>query len=86
MIDKAFGMREVSERMTQDPMVNIAASMIMSAETDEEKMMAVNTFGQTLVGLMAFAMSELLLSAEDFQALTATIDELVEMEIKGEDN
>jgi uncharacterized membrane protein affecting hemolysin expression len=86
MIDKAFGMREVASQMTQEPMANIAASMIMSAETDEEKKMAINTFGQTLVGLMAYAMSELLLSAEDFQALTATIDELTAIEQNGEDN
>jgi uncharacterized membrane protein affecting hemolysin expression len=86
MIDKAFGMREVAERMTQEPMVNIAGAMIMSAETDEEKMYAVNLFGQTLVGLMAYAMSELMLSAEDFATLTATIDELTAMEQAGEDN
>ena len=86
MIDKAFGMREIAEEMTKEPMVNIAGAMIMSAETDEEKMFAINTFGQTLVGLMAYAMSELMLSAEDFATLTATIDELTAMEQAGEDN
>lgn len=83
MLDKAFGMRDVAERMSQDPMAQMAGAMIMSAETDEQKMFAINTFGQTLVGLMAYAMSELLLSEEDFASLTATIDELVAM---GEDN
>ena len=86
MLDKAFGMREVAERMTQDPMVNIAGAMIISAETDEERMYAVNTFGQTLVGLMAYAMAELLLSEQDFADLTATINELVEINESGEDN
>lgn len=86
MIDKAFGIKEVGESMTQEPMVNIAASMIMSAETEEEKQIAINLFGQTLVGLMAHAMSQLLLSEQDFADLTATIDELVEIEQNGEDN
>jgi hypothetical protein len=83
MLDKAFGMKNIANEMAQDPMVNIAGSMIMSAETEEDKAIAINIFGQTLVGLMAHAMSELLLSEEDFATLTATIHELVEM---GEDN
>jgi hypothetical protein len=86
MIDKAFGMREVSQQMTQEPMVQTAGAMIMSAETDEEKMYAVNLFGQTLVGLMAYAMSELLLTEQDFADLTATISELNALEMNGEDN
>lgn len=77
MLDKAFGMKTVANQMAQDPMVNIAGSMIMSAETEEDKAIAINIFGQTLVGLMAHAMAELLLSEEDFATLTATIDELV---------
>jgi hypothetical protein len=60
--------------------------MIMSAETEEEKMFAINLFGQTLVGLMAYAMSELMLSEEDFASLTATIEELTAIEQNGEDN
>jgi len=84
MIDKAFGMKQVAEEMTKEPMVNIASSMIMSAETEEDKMIAINIFGQTLVGLMAYAMAELLLTEQDFADLTATINELVE--ITGEDN
>lgn len=86
MIDKAFGMKQVAEDMTKDPMVNMAGAMILSAETDEEKMMAVNLFGQTLVGLMAYAMAELLLSEQDFADLTSTINELVEINQSGEDN
>lgn len=86
MIDKAFGMRQVAEEMTKDPMVNMAGAMILSAETEEEKMMAVNMFGQTLVGLMAYAMAELLLSEQDFADLTSTINELVEIQQNGEDN
>lgn len=86
MIDKAFGMRQVAEEMTKDPMVNMAGAMILSAETEEEKMMAVNMFGQTLVGLMAYAMAELLLSEQDFADLTSTINELVEIQQSGEDN
>ncbi len=77
MLDKAFGMKQVANDMAQEPMVNFAGQLIMSAETDEEKSMAINLFGQTLVGLMAHAMAELLLSEEDFATLTATIDELV---------
>ena len=77
MLDKAFGMKQVGEDMTKEPLVNIAGAMIMSAETEEDKMIAINIFGQTLVGLMAHAMAELLLSEEDFATLTATIDELV---------
>jgi hypothetical protein len=77
MLDKAFGIKQVGEDMTKEPLVNIAGSMIMSAETEEDKMIAINIFGQTLVGLMAHAMAELLLSEEDFATLTATIDELV---------
>ena len=86
MIDKAFGMREVSEQMTKEPMVQMAGAMIMSAETDEDKMIAINLFGQTIVGLMAYAMSELMLSEEDFASLTATIEELTAIEQNGEDN
>ena len=86
MIDKAFAMRELAGEMTQEPMVNIAGAMIMSAETDEDKAQAINLFGQTLVGLMAYAMSELLLSEEDFASLTATIAELTAIEQAGEDN
>ena len=86
MLDKAFGMKQVAEQMTQDPMVNIAAGMIMVAETDEQRQYAVNAFGQTLVGLMAYAMAELLLSEQDFADLTATINELVEINESGEDN
>ena len=86
MIDKAFGIKAVGEQMAQDPMVNIAASMIMYAETEEDKAIAINTFGQTLVGLMAHAMSQLLLSEQDFADLTSTIDELVEIEQNGQDN
>lgn len=77
MIDKAFGIKQVGEDMTKEPMVNIAGAMIMSAETEEDRAIAINLFGQTLVGLMAHAMAELLLSEEDFATLTATIDELV---------
>lgn len=84
MIDKAFGMKQVAEEMANDPMVHTAGAMIMYAETDEEKQFAINNFGQTLVGLMAYAMSELLLSEQDFADLSATIEELVE--ITGEDN
>lgn len=84
MIDKAFGMKQVAEEMTKEPMVNIASAMIMSAETEEDKMIAINIFGQTLVGLMAYSMAELLLTEQDFADLTATINELVE--ITGEDN
>lgn len=86
MIDKAFGIKAIGDQMTQEPMVNIAASMIFSAETDEDKAIAINLFGQTLVGLMAHAMSQLLLSEQDFADLTATIDELVEIDQNGQDN
>ncbi len=86
MLDKAFGMKQVANDMAQEPLVNIAGAMIMSAETEEERAFALNLFGQTLVGLMAHAMAELLLSEEDFATLTATIDELVEIQENGEDN
>lgn len=86
MLDKAFGMKQVAEDMTKDTMVNIAGSMILSAETEEDKMIAINIFGQTLVGLMAHAMSQLLLSAEDFAELTKTIDELNSIAQEAEDN
>jgi len=86
MLDKAFGMKTVAEQMASDPMVNAAGSMIMYAETEEDKMIAINLFGQTLVGLMAHAMSELLLSAEDFAELTKTIDELTDIAQEAEDN
>lgn len=79
MIDKAFGMREVADQMTKEPMVNMASALILSADTEEEKMYAINLFGSTLVGLMAHAMSELLLSEEDFSSLTKTIEELNKM-------
>lgn len=77
MLDKAFGMKTIANEMAQEPLVNIAGMMIMSAETEEDKAQAINLFGQTLVGLMAHAMAELLLSEQDFADLTATIDELV---------
>jgi len=86
MIDVAFGMKQVGEQMTQEPMVNIASGMIMFAETQEDREIAINLFGQTLVGLMAHAMSELLLSAEDFAELTKTIDELNSISQQAEDN
>ena len=86
MLDKAFGMKQVGEDMTKEPLVNIAGAMIMSAETEEDKMIAINIFGQTLVGLMAHAMSELLLSEEDFRSLTQTIEELNDMAQEAKDN
>lgn len=86
MLDKAFGLKQVAEDLTKDTMVNIAGSMIMSAETEEDKAIAINIFGQTLVGLMAHAMSQLLLSAEDFAELTKTIDELNSIAQEAEDN
>lgn len=86
MLDKAFGMKEVAEQMASDPMVNTAGAMIMYAETDDDRAVAVNLFGQTLVGLMAHAMAHLLLSAEDFAELTKTIDELTSISEQAEDN
>jgi len=86
MLDKAFGMKQVGEDMTKEPLVNIASAMIMSAETKEDKIIAINIFGQTLVGLMAHAMAQLLLSEEDFATLTATIDELVAIGEEAEEN
>jgi len=86
MIDKAFGMKQVAEDMTKDTMVNTAGAMIMYAETEEDRAIAINIFGQTLVGLMAHAMSELLLSEEDFAVLTQTIEELNNIAQEAEDN
>jgi hypothetical protein len=86
MIDKAFGLKQVTEEVSQDPMVMYAGFLVMEAETEDERNHALNVFGQTLTGLMAYAMSQLLLSEEDFTALTATIGELVEIGEVGEDN
>jgi hypothetical protein len=86
MLDKAFGLKQVADEMARDTMVNTAGSMIMYAETEEDRAIAINIFGQTLVGLMAHAMSELLLSAEDFAELTKTIDELNSISKEAEDN
>jgi hypothetical protein len=86
MLDKAFGLKQVTEEVSQDPMVMYAGFLVMEAETEDERNHALNVFGQTLTGLMAYAMSQLLLSEEDFTALTATIGELVEIGEVGEDN
>lgn len=86
MLDKAFALRKVSEDIAVDPMVMYAGFLVMEAETEEERNVALNNFGQTITGLMAFAMSELLLSKEDFTALTSTIGELIEIGELGEDN
>jgi hypothetical protein len=86
MLDKAFGLKQVTEEVSQDPMVGIAASMVMYAETEEDRQIALNIFGQTLTGLMAYGMSQLLLSEQDFSDLTATINELVSIQENGEDN
>ena len=86
MLDKAFGMKQVTEDICQDPMVMYAGYLVMEAETEDERNHALNVFGQTITGLMAYAMSELLLSEEDFTALTATIGELIEIGEVGEDN
>jgi hypothetical protein len=86
MLDKAFGMKQVADEMASDPMVNTAGAMIMFAETEEDRAIAINLFGQTLVGLMAHAMSQLLLSEEDFAELTKTIDELTSIAQEAEDN
>jgi hypothetical protein len=86
MIDKAFGLKAVTEEVSQDPMVMYAGHLVMEAETEDERNYALNVFGQTISGLMAYAMSELLLSEQDFADLTATIDELVEIEQNGQDN
>jgi hypothetical protein len=86
MLDKAFALRKVSEDIAVDPMVMYAGFLVMEAETEDERNIALNNFGQTITGLMAFAMSELLLSEEDFTALTDTIGELIEIgEIGKED-
>lgn len=86
MLDKAFGMKQVAEDVSQDVMAQTAASMVLFAETQEDREIAINIFGQTLVGLMAHAMSELLLSEEDFRSLTQTIEELNDMAQEAKDN
>jgi hypothetical protein len=86
MIDVAFGLKQVAEDVSQDVMTQTAAGMVLFAETDEDRQIALNIFGQTLTGLMAHAMSQLLLSAEDFQSLTQTIDELNDIAQEAEDN
>jgi hypothetical protein len=86
MIDVAFGLRQVGEDVSQDVMTQTAASMVLYAETDEDRRIALNIFGQTITGLMAHAMSQLLMSEEDFQALTQTIDELNTISQEAEDN
>lgn len=86
MLDKAFGLKQVAEDVSQDVMTQTAASMVLFAQTDEERQIALNIFGQTLTGLMAHAMSQLLLSEEDFQSLTQTIDELNAIAEEAEDN
>ena len=86
MIDKAFGLRQVAQDVSQDVMTQTAASMVLFAETDEDRKIALNIFGQTITGLMAHAMSQLLMSEEDFQALTQTIEELNDMAQEAEDN
>jgi hypothetical protein len=86
MLDKAFALKKVTEDISTDPMVMYAGFLVMEAETEEERNSALNNFGQTITGLMAFAMSELLLSEEDFTALTATIGELIEIGGMDEDN
>jgi len=86
MIDKAFALKKVTEDISVDPMVMYAGFLVMEAETEDERNSALNNFGQTITGLMAFAMSELLLSEEDFTALTETIGELIEIGGMEEDN
>jgi hypothetical protein len=86
MIDVAFGLRQVGEDVSQDVMTQTAASMVLYAETDEDRQIALNIFGQTITGLMAHAMSQLLMSEEDFQALTQTIEELNDIAQEAEDN
>lgn len=86
MLDKAFGMKQVTEEIAHDPMVMYAGFLVMEAETEEERNQALNNFGQTISGLMAYAMSQLLLSEEDFTALTETIGELIEIGGMEEDN
>jgi hypothetical protein len=86
MIDVAFGLRQVGEDVSQYVMTQTAASMVLFAETDEDRQIALNIFGQTITGLMAHAMSQLLMSEEDFQALTQTIEELNDIAQEAEDN
>jgi hypothetical protein len=86
MLDKAFGLKRVTEDITKDPMVMYAGFLVMEAETEDERNAALNNFGNTITGLMAFAMSELLLSEEDFTALTDTIGELIEIGEIGEED
>jgi hypothetical protein len=86
MLDKAFGLKEVTEQIPFDPSVMYAGFLVMEAETEDERNHALNVFGSTITGLMAYAMSELLLSEEDFTALTETIGELVEIGIIGEED
>jgi len=86
MIDIAFGLRQVSVDVSQDVMTQTAAGMVLFAETDEDREIALNIFGQTVTGLMAHAMSQLLLSEEDFRVLTQTIEELNDMAQEAEDN
>jgi hypothetical protein len=86
MIDKAFGLKQIAEDVSQDVMTQTAGAMVMFAETDEDREIALNIFGQTITGLMAHAMSQLLMSEEDFQALTQTIEELNNISQEAEDN
>jgi hypothetical protein len=86
MLDKAFALKKVTEDITTDPMVMYAGFLVMQAETKDERYSALSNFGNTITGLMAFAMSELLLSEEDFTALTETIGELIGIGEMEEDN
>ena len=86
MIDKAFGLKQIAYEVSQDTMTQTAAGMVMFAETDEDREIALNIFGQTVTGLMAHAMSQLFLSEEDFRVLTQTIEELNTISMEAEDN
>jgi hypothetical protein len=85
MIDKAFGMREVVSEVLNDEMVMLAGGMVIFSENEDERNYNLNLFGQTVAGLMAYAMSQLLLSEDDFRILTTTINELTEMEQEAKD-
>ena len=85
MIDKAFGMREAVSEVLNDQLVMLAGGMVMFSEDEDERNYNLNLFGQTVAGLMAHAMSQLLLSEDDFRILTTTIDELTQMEQEAKD-
>jgi len=86
MYDKAFALQEVAQKALFNPIIAHAASRVLGADNEEERVDTLAEFGITLSAMMATLMCELLMSEEDINELNQAISELNTITRNAEDN